>query len=283
MKKIVMPLLLLSAILTSTIAFAQSERSIIDKIYTSIANAKKVEYVMSSSERFNGKYINKNMFFKIHASPKKVYMKDKDTGVELLYVAGWNDGKAYINPNGFPWVNVSLDIFGARVRKDGHHTVLHAGFGYVTTLLKYVEKELTSRGMQLTDRVQVKGELTWNGLNCIRLILADPNFKYISHTCSQSESLYAFSERMNLSEYMIMEKNGLGYGAKLSKGQVISIPTSFAKEVVLYVDKATYLPVVQMIYDEKGLFEKYEFRNLKVNPSTDANEWTTQCASYGFQ
>ena len=283
MNKIAMPLLLLAVLMTTQASFAQSEKSVIDKIYNAIYSAKKVEYVMSSSERFNGKFINKNMFFRIYASPKKVYMKDKDTGVELLYVAGWNDGKAFINPNGFPWVNVSLDIFGARVRKDGHHTILHAGFGYVTTLLKYVERELASRGKALTDQVQVKGELTWNGRSCIRLVMSDPSFSYKQHTCTKSETLHDFAERNNLSEYMIMEKNGLQYGARLSSGQSITIPTAFAKEVVLYVDKENYLPIVQMIYDDKGLFEKYEFRDLKINPNTASNEWTTQCASYGFQ
>ena len=135
----------------------------------------------------------------------------------------------------------------------------------------------------MTDRVEVKGEITWNNRKCVRLILKNPEFAYVKHTCTKSETLYAFAERMNLSEYMIMEKNGLSYGARLSAGQSISIPTSFAKEVVLYIDKENYMPIVQMIYDDKGLFEKYEFRNLKVNPSTASNEWTTQCTSYGFQ
>jgi hypothetical protein len=42
------------------------------------------------------------------------------------------------------------------------------------------------------------------------------------------------------------------------------------------------MPILEYVYDEKGLLEKFEFRNVKLNPVQETNEWTTQCASYGF-
>jgi hypothetical protein len=257
-------------------------RTVLDKMYNAIDRASHVSYTMRSEERMHGKMIKKHMKFKVKHSPKKVYMKDQDTGVELLYVKGWNGDNAYINPNGFPWMNVSLDIFSHRVRKDGHHTVLHAGFSYVNKLMRHVEKEIRARGDKVEDYIKLEGDVNYFGRSCYRMLLENPKFAYKSYRCSKSESLYALSERLNLSEYMIMEKNNMGFGAKVKAGQTIQIPNSFAKKVVIYVDKATYMPVYQLIYDNEGLFEKYEFTDVKINPSVSSGEWTTNCSSYGF-
>ena len=80
-----------------------------------------------------------------------------------------------------------------------------------------------------------------------------------------------------------MEKNNLGYGAKVNKGTVIKIPNAFAKKVEIYIDKENNLPIYQIVHDEKGVFEKFEFKNLKINPSLSSGEFTPQCASYGFK
>lgn len=269
-------------LLSSSSTFNAPTRVVLDKMYNAIDRASHVSYTMQSSERMNGKLIKKKMKFKVKHSPKKVYMKDLDTGVELLYVKGWNNNNAYINPNGFPWMNVNLGIFSHRVRKDGHHTVLHAGFSYLNKILRHVEKEIRQGGDRVEDYIKVGGEVTWSGRSCYKLVLENPKFAYKSYRCSKSETVYALSERLNLSEYMIMEKNRMGFGAKVKAGQIIKIPNSFAKKVMIYVDKKNHMPIYQMIYDDKGLYEKYAFSNLRINPSVSSSEWTTSCSSYGF-
>ena len=81
---------------------AQSIRSVLDKMYTAIGTSNLMAYDMTSSERIGAKMVVKNMSFKVQISPRKVYMKDKDSGVELLYVSGWNNNMPFINPKGFP-------------------------------------------------------------------------------------------------------------------------------------------------------------------------------------
>jgi hypothetical protein len=263
-------------------SFSQTIRQTLDRIYVGIDQVKTLSYDMSSHERIDGKMIVKSMSFRINASPRKVYMKDRETGVELLYVSGWNNNNAYINPNGFPWVNVSLGIQNSKVRADGHHCLLHAGFTYAHQLLKGTEKMILDRGYKLEERIKFGGDFTWNNINCFKLILDDPLFGFEQVTISQDQTLYSYCEKNNFSEYMIMVKNDLGYGAKLYKGQKLTVPTSFAKKVELYVDKSTYLPVLQYVYDNEGLFEKYEFKNVRVNPKMDTEEWTTKCKLYKF-
>ena len=269
--------------LFGTVLNAQFLRSVLDKMYIAIGTTNLMSYEMTSSERIGAKMVTKNMSFKVQISPRKVYMKDKDSGVELLYVSGWNNNMPYINPNGFPWVNVSLDMQSARVRADGHHPVTHAGFNYLLTQMKNTEKLIAKEGEKLENIIKIEGNFTWNGRNTTKIVLTNPDFKFIDYTCTQSETLFNLCERINVSEYMVMEKNNLGYGAKVYQGKVIKIPNAFAKKVELYIDKENNLPIYQLVYDDKGLLEKFEFKNLKINPQLSSAEFTTQCASYGFK
>ena len=82
---------------------------------------------------------------------------------------------------------------------------------------------------------------------------------------------------------MVMEKNNMGYGAKVYNDKVIKIPNAFARKVEIYIDKETNLPIYQIVHDDKGVFEKFEFKNLKINPQLRSGEFTTQCAYYGFK
>jgi hypothetical protein len=261
---------------------AQSIRTVLDKMYTAIGTSNLMSYDMTSSERIGSKMVVKNMSFKVQVNPRKVYMKDKDSGVELLYVSGWNSNMPYINPNGFPWVNVSLDVNSPRVRANGHHPVTHAGFHYLLTQMKNTEKLIAKEGEKIENIIKVVGSYTWNGRSCTKIELTNPEFKFVDYTCTQTESLFNLCERICVSEYMVMEKNNLGYGAKVYKGTIIKIPNAFAKKVELYIDNENNLPIYQVVHDEKGIFEKFEFKNFKINPKLNVNEFSTQCAGYGF-
>ena len=261
---------------------AQSVRSTLDKMYIAIGSLQTMSYDMTSQERIGKRIEIRNSKFKIQVSPKKLYMKNQDSGVELLYVAGWNNNKPFINPNGFPYVNVSFDVNSPKVRNDGHHPITHAGFSYLYAQVKNTEKKLAANGQKLEDIITIAGDYTWNGKSCTKLILDNPDFQFISYTCTQSESLLSLCERINVSEYLVMEKNNLGYGANVSKGMVLKVPNAFAKKAELYIDKSSGIPIYQVVYDDKGVFEKYEFKNLKINPNFNSAEFTTQCAGYGF-
>jgi outer membrane lipoprotein-sorting protein len=251
-------------------------------MYIAIGSLQTMSYDMTSQERIGKRIEIRNSKFKIQVSPKKLYMKNQDSGVELLYVAGWNNNKPFINPNGFPYVNVSFDVNSPKVRNDGHHPITHAGFSYLYAQVKNTEKKLAANGQKLEDIITIAGDYTWNGKSCTKLILDNPDFQFISYTCTQSESLLSLCERINVSEYLVMEKNNLGYGANVSKGMVLKVPNAFAKKAELYIDKSSGIPIYQVVYDDKGVFEKYEFKNLKINPNFNSAEFTTQCAGYGF-
>ncbi|HEX2901359.1 MAG TPA: DUF1571 domain-containing protein, partial [Bacteroidia bacterium] len=68
----------------------------------------------------------------------------------------------------------------------------------------------------------------------------------------------------------------------LKPGQVITVPTVYGKESVFMIDTENFLPIVQIIHDDKGLFEKYEYHNLKVNPRFNSAEFTKDYPDYKF-
>ena len=262
---------------------AQTIQDIWSKMGYAMASIKTATYEMSTQERIDGALFQKKTAFRLQTNPLKVYGKNQTTGVEFLYVTGWNNGKIHINPNGFPWVLLNLDPLSPQVRKNSHHTTYHAGFGYMLTMFKDVERKILAKGLKLENCISNKGTIVWNNRACYHIEIHAPSYQWITHTCTQNESLNALCDRMNILEYAVMEANKLDYAAQVTKGQQIKIPNFMAKKIVLYVDNENYLPIVQRIYDDKGLFEEYEYRNLSLKPTLQAGEWTAQCAGYGFK
>jgi outer membrane lipoprotein-sorting protein len=65
-------------------------------------------------------------------------------------------------------------------------------------------------------------------------------------------------------------------------GKTLKVPSSYAKKSVLYIQKDTKIPVYQEMSDDKGLFEKYEYRDVVVNPKFADDEFTTSFSDYRF-
>lgn len=282
MKKICITLALAASFFATPLT-AQDAVAIIDKMRASIRSMNQSTFDLRSKERFGSKYVYKKMRFHMQERPKKVYMKDMEKGVELLYVDGWNKNKGYINPNGFPWINLSLSVFDSKVVSENHHTIHDAGLGFVNVLLDGFESTVVKAGKSRNTLYSYQGEVTFNNRPCYKIYIMPPvEFKYRSYTTTRDQNLLQLSRRVVASDYLIKEKNNVSYSRTIRKGTTLSIPSAYAKKVIVYIDKQSYMPVVQMLYDERGLFEKYEYTNIKRNPKFSSKEFTTDCESYGF-
>lgn len=277
-----LPVVAMATFLLAFNAQAQDARSIVNKMYVAYSQLKQYSFTMHSKERFGEHYLEKKMKFNINESPLKVYMKDQDSGVELLYVSGWNGNKAFVNPNGFPWMNLSFKINDFNVIKESHHFVTDSGFGMTINLMRTTEQKIKDKGEKFEDYFVYKGEVDWNGMKCYKLIVQKKDFQYVTHTATKDELLMDLCSRLCVPEYLVAGKNKIPHGGSVKTGKAITVPNAFAKEVVLYVDKVSYMPVVQMVYDEKGLYEQYEFKNLATTPSFHSDEFDSECSCYGF-
>jgi len=264
-------------------SIAQDPIEIIEKMSNVISKINKSSFELHSKERFGDEYKYKKMIFRMQKSPRKVYMKDLEKGIELLYVDGWNKNRAYINPNGFPWINISLNRFDSKIVAENHHTVDDAGFGFVNILLDGFEKAAAKVGKDLASLYTYKGEATVNGYECYKLYIVPPtSFKYVTYTTTKDQKLLELSRKIFASDYLIKEKNNLSYTRTIKKGTKLIVPSTYSKKVIVYIDKKSFLPIVQLLYDDKGLIEKFEYKKFSQNPKFLNTEFTTDCSTYGF-
>lgn len=270
-------------ILTFLIAFslkAQDATTVVNKMIAAISAGKTYEYTLNEVERINGKNIYNTIFTKVQESPKKIYLhniKGENAGVQVLYVQGERDNKALINK----MFGVKLSPYNSLIRKNNHHTILESGFGLLLKTIKGAKQRATQEGM-LNEVFKLEGSVTFDGQPCYKLIISDPTFTYVNYTIKNGETLYNISMDKAVNEQLIVEKNGFSNFNSGSAGQTIKIPSSYAKKSILYVNKNTFFPVYQEMHDEKGMFEKYEFLGLKVNPTFTSVDFSEENPKYDF-
>lgn len=264
-----------------------TSREVMTNMLHAIDNTKGLKYTFKSYERLkNGKQFFTEMDMKANISPLKVYgytKSDPNKGVEVLYIHGQWENKAMVNPGN--WIpTVKLSPLGDRMRENQHHTLMQAGFNFLGNIIKGAMKRAdTERPGQFDSFFKYEGDITWNGRQCYKVIIEDPEFKYIDYTVQPGDNIDNLESRRNICGYLIIEKNpSVKWFDSLKPGMKIKIPSSYAKKTVLYIDKQNNLPIVQIMSDEVGEFEKYEFHNLVVNPAFAANEFTPEFSGYDF-
>ncbi len=232
-------------------------------------------------ERVNGKMESGDIRVKVNTRPHKVYVYNinPNEGTELLWGEGYNDGKAYVHPNQFPWVNISLSPDGGQMLDDQHHHITSTGFGCVQRVLRH----LLGKCKDLDERAKYVGKENWYGKPHDVIKITHPDYKFVNYTVAAGEDLLKIDAKLGVPSYKLLELNPqCDDYFDVTAGQVIKVPTAYSKEMVLVIDPTTHLPVVQLFYDDKGLFEKYEYSEIKVNPRFSTLEFSEENEAYGF-
>ena len=262
---------------------------IIKKMLVEIPKTQRLQYSLKTWERFNQgkKEVNAVILTKWNRNPLKIYLKNiegANTNVEVLWVKGEYDNKAYLNKL---W-GLKLDPYGSLIRKDQHHTLFNTGFDMIADILgqalKRAEKEAINHPELSPDAIfKYDGDVNWAGKSCYKIVISDPEFKYVSYTVKEGETLDSYAKANRICGYLVIDNNSNVNGFDdFDAGNTIKVPTSYAKNTVLYIDKQSYMPIVQIMSDEKGPFERYEFHDLKINPTFQALEFTEDFAEYDF-
>ncbi|MDZ4847197.1 MAG: DUF1571 domain-containing protein [Chitinophagales bacterium] len=270
-----------------TVLKPATSREVITSMLSAIENVKGLKYTFKSYERLvTGKQFFTEMDIKANINPLKVYgltKSDPNKGVEVLFLKGQWEDKAMVNPGN--WLpNVKLSPLGDRMRENQHHTLMQAGFNFLGSIIKGAMKRAdTDRPGQFDAFFKYEGDITWGGRQCYKISIEDPDFKYVEYTVQAGDNIDNLEVRKGICGYLIIEKNpAVKSFDGLKPGMKIKIPTSYAKKTVLYIDKQSNLPIVQIMSDEVGEFEKYEFHNLVVNPAFAADEFTPDFSGYDF-
>lgn len=243
-------------------------------------------YRLVKQERQQGKILADEGMVKVQSKPLKVYIRQTTPvdGMEILYVTGQNHNRALINPNAFPWVNINLDPRGARVRQGRHHTIYDVGFRRIAEI---IQRQLDDYRAELPKLVHLDPQpAVFDGRRCWVVQIDNPYFKYVDYTIkSGGESLDALGLKLGVSEHMIGEKlpgfDG-DYQAVLPAGKVIQVPSTYARRMTMLIDQGTQMLVSLKVVDDQGLYELFEYHDLKINVPFRPTEFTPDFQGYNF-
>ncbi len=260
-------------------------RTIVNKMLSAINAHKGSAFNMRSEERIMGiKGLRGGLIQnKINISPKKIYLhmiEDPNKGTEILYVEGANGGKAVVNPGKF-LPTLKLNPYSNLLTKDQHHTLLSSGFTIVGKIVEQGVKKADAQG-KFDEVFKYAGDITWNNRACYKLIIEDPTWAITTYTAKKGENMYNIALKFLVPEYYMVELSGVKNFEEDLGGRTVKIPTSYSKKTVMYIDKENNFPIFQEVSDDKGVFERYSFYNLVVNPAFKADEFTEDFSEYNF-
>ena len=280
MKKLLL-LIFLSGSFTS---FSQRvpHKEVFDKMMASIRGVKTCSFILDLHERIKGQLRLTEFIVKQQTNPFKVYAYSvtPNPGSEALLVNGENNNKVYINPNRFPFITISLSAYSSILRKNHQYTFWQIGYNFFYEALdSYYEKF----GNSFYNYLYLEKDVVWKGKTFYQLVIDRNDFHFDDYTVQKGETMTTIADKLKVNDYMILEANPhYRHFDDIEVGDIIKVPNAFGKKVILYVDKTTFLPLVQIIYDHKGLYSRIEFTSFVLNPNFNTNDFSKNNKKYGF-
>lgn len=252
---------------------------VVEKMLKTIEDVQRLKYNLKITERVKDKYNNFQSNVKLNRHPRKIYLYTN--GIELIWREDQNNKKAYVKPNSFPYINLSLDPLGSLMRQDQHHTIHEMGFDYFGSV---IDRNVKKLGDKFDEAFKLEGEETVNHRPCYKVVIINNDYAILNYTVLKGENLMTIARKLNVGEFKLLELNSekVDDYNDVKAGQVIKVPSAYAKNVTLYIDKLFFIPVSTVVYDEKGLFEKYDYFFVQLNPKIDEAEFTRSYKEYGF-
>lgn len=257
-------------------------QEILQELYRTNAKIHSLQMDLLLNERVHGEMVPGKNFIQISSTPTKIYIKQEfpNEGLEILYNETIDKEKAFVYTNSFPWITIKLDPLGDLMRKETHHSIFKSDFNFVISLLK---KATDNYAAKLDEICSYQGLVKYDDQLCYKLELTLNNFKFIDYKVEEGETLEDLSYKLNVNDFMIWEQNPqINSVDDIAAGDIIKVPTLYAKAITLYIIKDSYLLKGVKVYDDKGLYEDYVYRNVIVNPDFEPDQFTTDYPKYNF-
>jgi outer membrane lipoprotein-sorting protein len=276
--------LFLFSFLFSTNAFSQNNSlsTIVANMNKAVDNLRTAKFTIYGEEKLkNGTMYISERNVKLNVAPQKVYFYTvrPDKGLEVLWKNAPGE-KMIINPGGFPYITLKINPNSSVARKDAHHSIEDMGFKYVVGLVNYY---MQNYGEKLRSWATVKDTVQWQNHSCIHLVIDFKEYKPFTYTVKKNETLSTIAKKFHVNDYMILSMNKEPDDLEdVDEGDNIVVPNFYGTRIEFYIDMKTWLPIRQLIYDQKGIYEKYEFTNLIYNPVFKADEFSEDYSEYNF-
>lgn len=252
-------------------SFTHKDTQILDSIFQEIdihmSKIKTLQFKLKRTERIEGELISVENYIRFQAQPFKSMIEflGESEGDFLLYVPSEYEGKAVFIPGGFPYVNVNLSPQSSLMRKTSHYTVEEIG-------VQFIVDQIKGNYLKWKEYFHYRGKFFGeNGhYHLIEGVL--DKLEYFEYEVKPGETLGDIGKKFYVSEYMLMEINdNVDALDDDMEGQIINIPNCYANRIVMHVNEATLFPEMILIEDSSGIFEKYEYREIKINEQIDPN------------
>jgi outer membrane lipoprotein-sorting protein len=256
---------------------------ILQRMYDAEDNLHSAKFTMHTEERLrDGKFVVQEMFIKLREHPKQIYFNaiKPNGGTEIIWKEGWNKDKMMVSPGSFPFITFSMHPESSLARKDTHQPITNMGFTYVTNLVKWYSKKY---GNHFFDYITIKDTVSWDNHSCIILQFDFNDYSLVKYTVGKDENITSIAAKLHLNDYSILVVNpAVDDFNDVKEGDIIMIPNSYARKIEFYMDRTSGLPLRQLIYDGKGLYEIYEMKSFFLNPVFTDAEFSPDYPSYGF-
>jgi outer membrane lipoprotein-sorting protein len=270
-------------VLNTLSAFSQNAADITRQMFEKTKSIKSLSCMIVAKERFGTEYKLQKAFIKKQISPVKIYYKQivPATNAEVLINSTYQK-KALVNPNSFPWANLTLDPYGKILRDSQHHNIYEAGFDYLTDILSYLINKYQNN---LDNMIAYKGMVDWQGASCYKIEFNNPSFKISSYNVNENCTPTSLAKKLHIGDYLIIERNPAykEYLDNIKAGAILNIPSDYAKKLIILINKTSLLPIYMEIYDDKGLLEQYQFIEINTNPGFTDIDFSEKNEKYGFK
>lgn len=256
---------------------------VVEQMIDAIDRSDNMTFKIVSQERIEGKLMTSKFRVKLSLAPRKTYMYSEtpNPGAEILYNPDlYGADKALIFPGYRLTPNVKLDIKGKLMMRNQHHCLTNMGFLLLKDIVIYAKEKA---GAEFDQVFKLKEDVEFDGAMHYQLLILDPTYSTTKYTVQSGEDIFSISKKLRICEYTIIELNNNVSGFNdLSEGMEIIIPTSYAPTSTILINKENFLPLKQVMEDDKGIFEQYEFFNLEVLPTFNENTFSPDNKEYGF-
>ena len=257
-------------------------KSALKHMLSSIESLKSARFKLISTERIDGEMLTSSASGIVQYAPRKLFYRSYDAQDELmfeiLFIQDENNNNALISPNGFPYINLNLDPLGSTIRKNKHLTILDAGGLFLVDMIKL--------GMaKYSDNIGVLNRFTLvkETESTTKLTIDNVDYSYTTYPVKKEDTFRSICLKQGVPEYKIIELNDeIDSYSDLEEGQILKIPSLYARKFEVIIRNQDFIPLVVRIFDDQGLFSEYFYEYFDSNPVIDTETFNRYNPAYTF-
>ncbi|MEL6133389.1 MAG: DUF1571 domain-containing protein [Bacteroidota bacterium] len=236
-------------------------------MYTAVDQLGRVSFRFKSLERLeNDALFVREMQVTMTQEPLNIELEmvKPNKGTRVVYDPSYRrtHAKVYVNL-GLGSLPTDFAIYGSTLMNNAHHPLTASGFQPIVQICQAAEA-LARKENRYDEIFTDKGVVEYDGRQCQMIEVNDKRHTTRSYTAAPGETVNDIAAKFKVNEFKILQLNeGIEKFTQKVGGKKLTLPTSYAPYVLLYIETTSHLPYMVEVRDEKGLFERYYFYNVE--------------------